>query len=85
MPYIKKEMREGIDYIIQPATDLIAKTKNQGVLNYIITKMFLATEPKRYKDYNALIGLLECCKLELYRRLIAEYEDKKKEAEGDVY
>jgi hypothetical protein len=27
---------------------------------------------------------LECCKLEIYRRLVAPYEDKKKEENGDV-
>jgi hypothetical protein len=27
---------------------------------------------------------LECCKLEIYRRLVAPYEDKKKDENGDV-
>ena len=33
----------------------------------------------RYQNVNAIIGALECAKLELYRRLIAPYEDTKVE------
>ena len=32
-----------------------------------------------------LVGVLECAKLELYRRLAAPYEDLKIEDNGDVY
>jgi hypothetical protein len=39
----------------------------------------------RYADYNAVIGALEACKLEFYRRVVSLYEDKKKEINGDVY
>ena len=38
-----------------------------------------------YHHYNQLIGVLECAKLELYRRLIAPYEDVKIIDDGDVY
>jgi len=31
------------------------------------------------------VGVLECAKMELYRRVAAPYEDKKKEENGDVY
>ena len=32
-----------------------------------------------------LIGVLECAKLELYRRVAAPYEDDKIDENGDVY
>lgn len=59
-----------------------------GQLNYQITKLCLEyiTEMGRcYDNYNAVIGALECTKLELYRRMVAPYEDKKIEMNGDVY
>ena len=37
-----------------------------------------------YENFNAMIGALECCKQEYYRRIIAPYEDKKIEENGDV-
>ena len=61
-----------------------------GTLNYIITRLCdywcrdFAGEAN-YEKYNAVIGVLECVKQELYRRQIAPYEDEKCEENGDVY
>ena len=58
-----------------------------GTLNYIITRMviwYLGNNPN-YERYNAAIGVLECAKLEIYRRQISVYEDKKCSENGDVY
>lgn len=82
MPYIGKQRRNYLDPLLLP---LICKYNTAGELNYIITKLLLGTEPESYRDYNELIGVLECCKLELYRRTISVYEDRKKEKNGDVY
>jgi hypothetical protein len=38
-----------------------------------------------YDNFNEVIGVLECMKLELYRRMIAPYEDTKCKENGDVY
>lgn len=38
----------------------------------------------RYADYNEVIGMLESCKLEFYRRHVSTYEDKKIKENGDV-
>jgi len=56
-------------------------------LNFLITDVVLRFLPEspRYADYNAAIGALECAKLELYRRMVAEYEDEKMNKHGDVY
>jgi len=57
-----------------------------GEINYIITRLCDAMlEDVRYSKINSLIGVLECAKLELYRRVAAPYEDDKIESNGDVY
>ena len=58
-----------------------------GVLNYIITRIVIAWLGKdpNYERFNAAIGALESAKLELYRRAISPYEDKKIDENGDVY
>lgn len=79
MPYIPKENRERIDALLLRSVDM-----TPGELNYVITRLVLGTRPKKYADYNALIGVLECCKLELYRRAVAVYEDSKITENGDI-
>ena len=80
MPYIPQENRDKIDarYFRPP------KMFTPGELNYTITRLLLSQGPRRYADYNALIGVLECCKLELYRRAVAVYEDRKAAESGDI-
>jgi hypothetical protein len=60
-----------------------------GELNYVITKTCLdyldTADNPGYAEYNEVIGVLECAKLELYRRAVAPYEDKKIVQNGDVY
>jgi hypothetical protein len=57
-----------------------------GELNYLFTRIIdRQLDNANYARYNEIIGALECCKLELYRRMIVPYEDKKKKENGDVY
>ena len=64
----------------------IDKPQNAGELNYVITTLLQKYIDKpSYTVYNEVIGVLECCKLEIYRRAVAAYEDKKIEENGDVY
>jgi len=63
----------------------IPKKKMHGHLNYILTKLIVDINPQGYKELNAIIGTLECMKLELYRRMVAPYEDIKIKENGDVY
>ena len=62
---------------------------NAGELNYAITELLRfyldTTTGHRYRYYNEAIGVLECAKMELYRRLVAPYEDEKIKENGDVY
>ncbi len=79
MPYVKKSDRIRLDEG--------GDAQTPGELNYIITKTvdaYLNRTPRNYAKYNEVIGVLECAKLELYRRVIAEYEDTKIEENGDV-
>ena len=64
--------------------------RHPGTLNYIITRLcdYWTKDidgKANYERYNAVIGVLECAKQELYRRQIAPYEDEKCEENGDVY
>jgi len=56
----------------------------EGELNYFITKMILNQDPQSYYEWNKMIGMLECCKAELYRRHVAPYEELKAKMNGDV-
>jgi len=81
MPYIQKDRRGKITQLVKK---LKAEICSEGEMNFAITKL---VEPKvvRYCVLNKIIGVLECVKLELYRRVAAKYEDKKCEENGDVY
>lgn len=87
MPYIGA--REWIDERLAPLLNEFPADPNitPGEVNYMVTKIvraWLGSKPC-YEDFNAALGVLECAKLELYRRMVAPYEDKKKEENGDVY
>lgn len=59
-----------------------------GELNYCITQLvdrYLQAHKVSYVTINEAIGALECAKLELYRRVVADYEDNKIRVNGDVY
>jgi len=79
MPYIDKHRR--VELVYQPPA-------TTGELNYDITRAcnaYLVRYGLSYTHINEVIGVLECAKLELYRRVAAQYEDKKIKANGDVY
>jgi hypothetical protein len=55
-----------------------------GELNYVVTKILKGVYPLKYYHLNKAIGVLECIKLEFYRRVAAPYEDVKIKESGDV-
>jgi len=81
MPYIDRETKDALLHgEITP--------QNAGQLNYVITKKileFLKTKGESYQAFNDVLGVLTATPLELYRRRIAYYEDKKIKDNGDVY
>lgn len=79
MPYITQDLRDDIDSGAIPQT--------AGELNYLLTVTaleYLREKGESYTAYNDVLGALEGCKLELYRRRVAPYEDFKMELNGDV-
>jgi hypothetical protein len=84
LPYIKQEDREKL------ATALAVSYKGMpaGELNYLVSTLlqdWLNENGQNYTNINTLVGMLECAKLELYRRVAAPYEDTKIKENGDVY
>lgn len=79
MPYITTKEKEALDN---------GGPTSPGQLNFIFTKMiqfYLARKGMSYSSFNDVIGALEACKLEFYRRVVSPYEDNKKNENGDVY
>ena len=93
MPYLKQEDKKRYEYEIKYIVDgLVERHEDHydvaGDLNYVITAIiveFFRRVKVRYSLINMFTGALECCKLELYRRLAAPYEDEKIKENGDVY
>lgn len=89
MPYINGDARKRLD----PNLDYlgIECPQTAGELNYLLTQIILdysnawQDSQPRYQTYNDVIGALECCKLEMYRRAVAPYEERKIAENGDVY
>jgi len=100
MPYISSHIRKTIDPQLKL---LLERSKNASVgeLNYIISRICdawlhaHALGPK-YSDFNDIIGVLECARLEmdyvlerakteLYYRLVRPYEDEKRSVNGEVF
>lgn len=93
MPYIEPENRHKYETAI---TEIVTQLNLRGTsglypvgdLNYIISTIIQKTlqrQGMRYQTLNAIVGSLECCKLEVYRRLASPYEDEKITKNGDVY
>jgi len=91
MPYIKRNSRIAYDELIEEIVSIlrtIDDSELDGRLNYIISRLLFKAyfaDGVRYVKINRAVGVLECAKLELYRRIAAPYEDKKRRENGDVY
>lgn len=81
MPYVAGDkLRRDIELGLR-------RPQTPGELNFLISSLcntYLDEEP-RYADINEVVGVLECAKLELYRRVAAPYEDIACANNGDVY
>lgn len=95
MPYITQKERNELEFELDELRSAILDSAQDGhricgVLNYVFSNL-LDTVPElknegtwNYDSINAAIGVLECCKLELYRRLGAEKEDAAIKKNGDI-
>jgi hypothetical protein len=80
MPYLTKDRKAEMKLGHLPKTG--------GDLNYLFTNAiikYINGKGLRYQTINDILGALEGCKLELYRRIATDYEDKKIKSNGDVY
>jgi len=95
MPYIVPDKRKELDPIIEDLRKVLVSlalddesNNHSGNLNYIITKLLMISygtvKDTNYASINEAIGVLECAKLEFYRKVAAPYEDTKEEINGPV-
>ena len=90
MPYIPAEKRKRYDPLINNLVEALLAEDEQamlGDLNYFIYATmlrYLSKRTFRYHRIAALLGTLECCKQEFYRRVAGPYEDKAIERSGDI-
>jgi hypothetical protein len=85
MPYVTQDVRDALD------ADLAAGRQPQmsvpGELNYVLTIMIRYYEQQHGKSYgtiNDIVGALDSCKMEFYRKIAAPYEDTKEKLNGPV-
>ena len=87
MPYIHPELRPKLDYVVHQLEH--PQGLQPGELNYLITKIVLAwlgpPTTRNYARLSAALGVLTDVHDELYRRIVADYEDRKWAENGDVY
>ena len=79
MPYVKSLTRWYMSEGKKPETP--------GELNYKLTMIildYLCNNDRNYKTFNDVMGVLACIQHELYRRLIAPYEDEAIARNGDI-
>jgi len=87
MPYVDQKTRakfKAVQFPFKVSAEL--NRLSAGEINYIFSWIInRQLDNANYARYNEIIGALECCKIELYRRILIPYEDKKKKENGDVY
>jgi len=92
MPYIKQDKRSELDPAIDTLYQALVKLQvddemnnMEGNLNYAITKLLsMVYSSPSYREINDAIGMLECCKLEYYRKVAVPYESQKEVENGEV-
>ncbi len=87
MPYINPDKRKKYEKILKDLIDILKTLPPEqvdGELNYVVTKILKEIYPLRYFHINKAVGVLECIKLEYYRRVASPYEDSKILSAGDV-
>ena len=84
MPYIEQDARD----ILNDVSPCTHGYMGPGELNYFLTKeclRYVKQKGESYTTYNAVIGVLQCMTQEIYRRIVAPYEDQKKRCNGEVF
>ena len=88
MPYIKPSRRQPLDALVADFAQLRDDYGvSEGELNYLLTRLLLEWTGgvRSYALLCSARGILQDVKDEFYRRVVAPYEDTKREANGDVF
>lgn len=94
MPYISSAARRDFDWMFHPERTMEMLgvepqlPTNPGELNYVISRLidnYIRTNGVSYDNFNALMGVLGCIKMEMYRRFVAPYETYKNHENGEVF
>ena len=80
MPYIEPYERQELDFIVSSMSHL----RIDGDLNYVLFALCKRFIEPGYNNYKNFCGELRQCATEIERRLLASYEDRKIEENGDV-
>jgi len=86
VPYISPARREA--FALARNTIKSTRLDSIGELEYMfcwMADLYLSQHIVNFENLNAVIGAFESGKLEVYRRLCADYEQKKMETKGDVF
>jgi len=98
MPYIKQEFRDFLESSLEELIrniEFLISTRDSGnklksgVITYVVYRLINDLYNKNcgqisYDVLSDAIKVLECTKLEFYRRIIASYETTKQEENGDI-
>lgn len=85
MPYLNENFKREIDgyggfWELCQYLGTLSLKDFAGALNYVVfrtVKTWLKVNGKSYWHLATIIGSLVCCVLEIYRRVVAPYEDEK--------
>jgi hypothetical protein len=86
MPYITPCQKDRLDPFLDKLLDRIDLGLTPGELTYVLYKICKkwVLMSKHYGRMALVEGILNCVGKELYRRIVAPYEDKKIKENGDV-
>lgn len=80
MPYVAQDIKDALNEV--PIAE------NAGELTYLLTMVlveYLTNNGVRYEQLAECLGALEGAKLDLIKRVVNPYEDKKQKENGDVW
>jgi len=90
MPYLVQTDKEEIKNSVDNLSKILEQKPIESFagyinyLNFVLVRRWITKNGKKYFIFATIIGTLICCILEIYRRLIANYEDSKINLNGDV-
>ena len=91
MPYTEDHLRQEVEqnglqdlsnYFVTLPIESAAGVLNQ--VGYSLVLRWIKLKGRKYFSFAVFIGTLICCVFEIYRRLIAPYEEEKIKDNGDI-